>query len=149
MACPTKVLNQAIKRNANKFPKDFMFQLTSQEANYNLRSQFVTSSSTYGGRRYLPYAFTEHRAIMTANALNSSRAVEMSVFVVRAFVKMRSLLSERKELLEELTKLEKKLTDRLDIHEIAIVNVLRQLMEMLNPPPTPPVPPKGPIGFHP
>src|SRR5579863_5241152 len=92
----TKALNQAVKRNADRFPADFAFLLTRQEV-ASLRSQIVTSKSR-GGRRYLPYAFTEHGAIMAANVLNSPRAVQMSVFVVRAFVKMRALLSDSREL---------------------------------------------------
>ncbi|MGD9781106.1 MAG: ORF6N domain-containing protein [Kiritimatiellia bacterium] len=84
----TKVLNQAIKRNAEKFPVDFMFQLAPQEVK-NLRLQIVTSSLGHGGRRYVPLAFTEHGAIMAATVLSSPQAVQMSVFVVRAFVAMR------------------------------------------------------------
>ena len=117
-----KRLNEQVKRNRQRFPNDFCFQLTLGEAE-TLRSQIATSKR--GGRRYLPYAFTEHGAIMAANILNSSRAIQMSVFVVRAFVKMRALLSNDKGLAEELKKLESKLTGRLDAHEIAIVDVLR------------------------
>jgi predicted amino acid-binding ACT domain protein len=94
-----------------------------------------------------PYAFTENGAIMAANVLNSSQAVRMSVFVVRAFVRMRELLSGSTELAAELKKLESKLTSRLDVHETAIVEVLRRIMELLDPPPAPPVPEKS-LGFH-
>jgi hypothetical protein len=139
---------------------DFMFQLTSKESheqehsrsqtlisNRNtMRSQNVTASKR--NVRHQPYAFTEHGAIMAATILNSSTAVQMSVFVVRAFVKMRLLLSERKELVQELAQLEKKLTERLDVHEIAIVDVLQRLMQMLDPLPSMPQPSKPPIGFH-
>jgi hypothetical protein len=97
-----------------------------------------------GGRRTLPYAFTENGA----NVLNSPEAVRMSVFVVRAFVKMRELLGGTKELAKQLAELEKKLTARLDGHEVAIVDVLRRVMEILDPPPTPPEPPRREIGFH-
>lgn len=86
---------------------------------------------------------------MAANVLNSNEAVRMSVFVVRAFVRMREVLLSRKELAEQLMALEKKLTDRLDVHEVAIVDVLQRLMEILDPPSPPPLPAKGPIGFHP
>ncbi len=87
---------------------------------------------------------------MAATILNSERAGEMSVFVVRAFVRMRALLSSNKALAEELKRLEKKLTGRLDVHEIAIVDVLRRLIKLLEPPPDTPEPkPKGPIGFQP
>jgi len=144
----TKVLNQAVKRNLKRFPADFLLRLSSDEL-ANLRSQIVTSS-LHGGQRYLPYAFTEHGAIMAANVLNSPEAVRMSVFVVRAFVKMRELLGGTKELAKQLANLEKKLTARLDGHESAIVEVLQRLMNILDPPPTPPEPetPKRRIGFH-
>ena len=145
---PVKRFNEAVKRNKSRFPADFMYQLTEQETR-NLRPQIATSS--WGGRRYLPYAFTEHGAIMAANILHSERAVKMSVFVVRAFVKMRAILSSDKGLAEELKKLEKKLTGRLDAHETAIVDVLRRLIKVLEPPPeTAEIEkPKGPIGFQP
>lgn len=148
---PTFRLNEAVKRNRTRFPEDFMYQLTRQEVR-NLTSQIAISSLKHGGRRSSPYAFTEHGAIMAANILHSEWAVEMSVFVVRAFVKMRSLLSSNKRLAEDLKKLERKLTGRLDAHEIAIVDVLRRLIKLLEPRPTPPLPeakPKGPIGFQP
>jgi hypothetical protein len=145
---PTKVLNQAVKRNAKRFPPDFLFQLTAGETN-SLRSQIVTLKSGRGQhRKYLPYAFTENGAIMAANVLNSPEAVRMSVFVVRAFVQVRDLLGGTKELAKQLAALEKKLTARLDGHEIAIVNVLRRVMEILDPPPPPPEPPGRRIGFH-
>lgn len=92
---PTKRLNEQVRRNAERFPPDFCFQLEPQEV-ANLRSQIATSS--YGGRRYLPYAFTEHGAIMAANVLNSPQAVQMSVFVVRAFLKMRAALTDTRQL---------------------------------------------------
>jgi phage regulator Rha-like protein len=143
----TKELNRAVKRNSSRFPSDFIFQLTPQEVE-NLRCQIGTSSLSYGGRRYRPYAFTENGAVMAASVLNSRQAVRMSVFVVRAFVQMRELLSAgSKELARELKQLEAKLTSRLDIHESAIVDVLRRIMELLNPPPAPPVPEKS-MGFH-
>ena len=102
----TKRLNEAVKRNAKRFPKDFMFQLTDEECNH-LRSHFATSS--WGGRRYRPYAFTEHGAIQAANVLNSPRAIEMSIFVVRAFVKLRELMASNKELALRLDELEARL----------------------------------------
>ena len=146
----TKVLNQAIKRNTKKFPVDFMFQLAPLEVK-NLKSQFVTSSSEnmrsqfvtalgHGGRRKLPFAFTEHGAIMAATVLNSPRAVQMSVFVVRAFVRMREALSDT-------AALEREVKARLDGHDAAIVDVLRRFMEILDPPPLPEPPPKPPVGF--
>jgi len=143
---PTRALNQAVKRNLHRFPDDFLFQLTVEESE-NLKSQFVTSS-LHGGRRKLPYAFTENGAIMAANVLSSPEAVRMSVFVVRAFVQMRDLLGGTKELAKQLAALEKKLTARLDEHEIAIIEVLRRVMDILDPPPPPPEPPRRRIGFH-
>jgi hypothetical protein len=140
----TKVLNQAVKRNADRFPDDFVFQLTRQEL-ANLRSQIVTSS--YGGRRYLPYAFTDYGAIMAANVLNSPRAAQMSVFVVRAFVKMRVALSDNRELARKLAALEKELKERLDVHEAAIVTILQRVMDIIDPPALP-MPSKKDIGFH-
>jgi hypothetical protein len=142
----TKALNQAVKRNLKRFPDDFLLRLSSNELE-NLKSQFVTSS-LHGGRRKLPYAFTENGAIMAANVLNSPEAVRMSVFVVRAFVQMRDLLGGTKELARQLADLERKLTARLDVHESVIVDVLRRVMEILDPPPLPPEPPRRRIGFH-
>jgi ORF6N domain len=142
----TKALNQAVKRNLKRFPNDFLLRLSRDELE-NLRSQFVTSS-LHGGQRYLPYAFTENGAIMAANVLNSPEAVRMSVFVVRAFVKMRELLGGTKELAKQLAELEKKLAARLDGHEVAIVDVLRRVMEILDAPPPLPELPRREIGFH-
>ncbi len=153
----TKRLNEQVKRNIERFPTDFMFQLTTEET--CSRSQFATLNKENGMRsqfatalkrnvRHCPYAFTEHGAIMAANVLNSPSAVEMSVFVVRAFMKMREMLSGNKELAQQLAALEKKLTDRLDVHEVAIVDILQCIMTIIDPPPTPPLTPKDPIGFH-
>jgi hypothetical protein len=155
----TKVFNQAVKRNRERFPTDFMFQLTKAEVKDLLfsrsqfvtlknRSQIVTGSQKHRDPKFVPYAFTEHGAVMAANILNSPSAVKMSVFVVRAFMQMRMALSEHKELVGELKALEKKLTDRLDVHEVAIVDILQRMMELLDPPPAPPAPEKPPIGFH-
>ena len=143
---PTFRFNEAVKRNRDRFPDDFLFQLTREEQS-NLISQIAISSS-HGGRRKLPHAFTENGAIMAANVLNSPEAVRMSVFVVRAFVKMRDLLGGTKELARQLADLEKKLTARLDVHESVIVDVLRRVMEILDPPPLPPEPPRRRIGFQ-
>jgi phage regulator Rha-like protein len=138
----TKRLNEQTKRNSARFPEEFMFQLTNDEMN-NLRSHFATSS-LHGGRRYLPYAFTEHGAIMAANVLNSPKAIEMSVFVVRAFIKMRETLANNKALALKLVELEKKLTERLDIHERAIVHVLEEVRKLM----APSEPSKRKIGFE-
>ena len=149
----TKALNRAVKRNADRFPPDFVFQLTREEAGSlryqsgtlktargeagSLRYQFGTSNTGRGGRRNLPYAFSEHGTIMAANVLNSPQAVRMSVYVVRAFVKMRSVFSDSGQLARKLAQLEKELRSRLDLHETAIVEVLHRLMDLLDPPPEP------------
>lgn len=147
--CPRFALNEAIKRNRQRFPSDFMFQLTKEEKS-DLTSQFAMSNPGRGGRRTLPYAFTENGAVMSANILNSPPAVRMSVFVVRAFVKMRDMLAGNRQLAAQLAKLERKLTGRLDTHETAIVDVLQRIMRLLDPPPEPepPEPPQKEIGFH-
>jgi ORF6N domain len=141
----TKRLNEAVKRNAERFPEDFAFQLTQQEF-MDLRSQIATSKGR-GGRRYRPYAFTEHGAIMAANVLNSPQAVQMSVFVVRAFLKMRVALSNNRELARKLAALERELKERLDVHEAAIVTILQRVMDIIDPPALP-EPPRKDIGFH-
>jgi hypothetical protein len=124
-----------------------MFQLTREEAEAvgRSRSQFVTLKRGEN-IRYLPYTFTEHGAIMAANVLNSPRAVQMSVFVVRAFIKMRAVLSDNKELARKLIQLEKDLKKRLDVHDAAIVGILQRIMELIDPPALP-EPKKKPIGF--
>jgi hypothetical protein len=155
---PTFRFNEAIKRNRHRFPPDFMFQLKREEFNSlksqiamskrQKSSQIAMSKTGRGGRRTLPYAFTEHGALQAANVLRSSCAVQMSVFVIRAFVKMREALRGTPELARKLAALEKKLTARLDVHETAIVQVLQEVMQILNPPPPPPEPPRRRIGFH-
>jgi hypothetical protein len=155
---PTFRFNEAIKRNRHRFPEDFMFQLTREEFNAvksqialskpDNSSQFAMSSGKHRGAAYRPYAFTEHGALQAANVLRSPRAVQMSVFVIRAFVKMREALRGTPELARKLAALEKKLTSRLDVHEAAIVQVLREVMQILNPPSPPPEPPRRRIGFH-
>jgi hypothetical protein len=104
----TKALNQAVKRNSDRFPPDFLIQLTKGEWK-SLRSQIVTGSQKHRDPRALPYAFTEHGAIMAANILRSKRAIQMSVFVVRAFIRMRSMLTNNKELARRLAQLEREL----------------------------------------
>ncbi len=131
---PTKVLNQAVRRNISKFPLDFMFQLDREEVAI-LRSQFVTSS--WGGLRYPPYGFAEHGALMAATVLNSPRAIEVSVAIVRAFVRMRSLLIETKDLAHRLDDLESKY----DSQFRHVFEAIRELM-------TPPVPAQRKIGFR-
>jgi len=129
----TKALNQAVKRNAARFPTDFMFRLTSEEEE-SLRSQTVTLKSGRGQhRKYAPYAFTEHGAIMAATVLNSSRAVEMSIYVVRAFVQLRELLASNAELARRLDELEARIEKKLTGHDQAIAAMLSAIRELTTP----------------
>jgi hypothetical protein len=132
----TRRLNEQIKRNMGRFPVDFMFQLTSDEF-ANLKSQFATSS--WGGRRKLPLAFTEHGAIMAASVLNSDRAVEMSVYVVRAFVQLRAVLLDHKALADKLAALERRVSHH-DNSLTEVIDAIRALMAQ-------PKPANRPIGF--
>jgi phage regulator Rha-like protein len=144
----TKRLLEQVRRNLDRFPSDFAVQITRQEY-VVLRSQIATLKTGRGQhRKYLPYVFTEHGAIMAANVLNSARAVQMSVFVVRAFLKMRALLGDKRELAQKLASLEKELKKRLDVHETVIVTILQRVMDIIDPPVTP-EPPKPRIGFKP
>ncbi len=144
----TKMLNRALKRNIHRFPPDFAFRLTAEE-DRALKCQIGTSKGR-GGRRNLPIAFTEHGAIMAASVLNSRQAVEMSVFVVRAFVRMRALLGDTRELARRLAALEKELKERLDVQEVAIVSILQRVMDLIDPPaaPEPQPRPRKKIGFE-
>ena len=135
----TKRLNEQIRRNRNRFPADFAFQLTTQEFTI-LRSQIATSNRR-GGRRYLPWAFTEHGAIMLASVLNSQVAIEASMRVVRAFVKLREMVSSNVQLAAKLADLER----RLDSHDEGIARLFAAIRELLEPP-TPAK--KREIGFH-
>jgi hypothetical protein len=136
---PTFRLNEAVKRNRKRFPLDFAFQLTSQEMQ-DLISQIAISSSTHGGLRKTPWAFTEHGAIMAATILRSDRAAEMSVFVVRAFVKLREQLLATAELAKRLAEVEKDLLT----HDAALRDLYQKIRPLLLPAP----PPAGkPIGF--
>ena len=125
---PVKRLNEQIKRNARRFPSDFLFTVTRAEYK-NLRSQNATSSFRHGGRRYLPHAFTEHGAIMAATVLNSKRAIEMSIFVVRAFVQMRQALIVNQHVVSKLSKLEA----RLDNHDDTIQDLVEAIRELIAP----------------
>jgi len=135
----TKILNKAVGRNKRRFPDDFAFRLTAEELT-NLRFQNGTSSSGWGGTRYPPYAYTEHGAIMAANVLRSRKAEEMSVFVVRAFVKMREQLGATRELARRLAEIEKELV----VHDTALVDLYEKIRPLLLPPPDTP---KKQIGF--
>jgi ORF6N domain len=142
---PTKRLNEAVKRNLKRFPPDFMSRLTKEEADAltshfampNLRSQIATSS--HGGRRYLPYTFTEQGVAMLSTVLNSERAIAVNIAIMRTFVRLRQILADHKELAERLTAIEK----RYDRQFKVVFDVLKQLTE----PPTEPA--KEPIGFMP
>ncbi|MBM4163940.1 MAG: ORF6N domain-containing protein [Lentisphaerae bacterium] len=157
----TKRLNEAVKRNHSRFPEDFAFQLSEREyaalrataydepsqatdappaCDHPLRSQIATSKEKRGGRRYRPYAFTEHGAIMAATILKSRRAIEMSVFVVRAFVRIREQLAASTALAKRLAEIEKALLT----HDQALIDLYEQIRPLLLPPPEPP---RKPIGF--
>jgi ORF6N domain len=139
----TRVLNQAVRRNAERFPEDFRFQLTAAEAAAS-RSQSVILKQGRGQNiKFLPYAFTEHGAIMAATVLNSLRAVEMSIYVVRAFVQLRELLSSNKELAKRLDQLEARIEKKLATHDEAIAAMLSAIRELMNPP----APRRRGIGF--
>jgi hypothetical protein len=125
-----KRLNEQVKRNAGRFPSDFLFRLSRSE-HANLRSQIATSSSSHGGRRYLPHAFTEHGAIMAATVLNSTRAIEMSIFVVRAFVRMREALAMNQHIVAKLADIERRLAS----HDAEIEELFEAIRELMAPPP--------------
>lgn len=134
----TRVLIQAVKRNLSRFPADFMFQLSDEEAKL-LRSQIVISKKRRGGRRYLPYAFTEQGVAMLSSVLNSDRAVEINIEIMRAFVRLREVLLTHKDLARKLDALERKFESH-DVHIRSLFEAIRQLM-------TPPQATKRKIGF--
>ncbi|MCG2755845.1 MAG: ORF6N domain-containing protein [Desulfobacteraceae bacterium] len=131
----TKILNKAVKRNLDRFPEDFMFQLTAEEAE-NLRFQIGTSKKQRGGRRYLPYAFTEQGVAMLSGVLNSPRAVKVNVEIMRAFVRLRQLMATHTDLARKLTALEQKYDKQFKV----VFDAIRALM-------TPPAKPRKKIGF--
>jgi hypothetical protein len=134
---PTKRMNEQVRRNLARFPEDFMFQLTDRETEV-LRSQFATSS--WGGRRYLPYVFTEHGVAMLSSVLSSKRAVQMSILIIRAFVKLREMLASHKDLAVRLAKME-----RVQKRHGSVITILaEELQEMKRLPP----PPARRIGFR-
>lgn len=132
----TKVLLQAVKRNRERFPEDFMFQLSAVEFG-NLRSQFVTSS--WGGRRYTPYVFTEQGVAMLSSVLKSPRAIAVNIEIMRAFVRLRAILASNQKLAVKFSELEHKL----ESHDQAIAGILNAIRELMKPPETK----KRPIGF--
>ena len=133
---PTKVLKQAVKRNATRFPADFMFVLTRVEL-ADWRSQFVTSNADRMGLRHAPMAFTEHGVAMLSSVLNSERAIQVNIAIMRTFTQLRQMLVSNAELARKLAELEK----RYDAQFSVVFDALRQLM-------TPPEPPRKKIGFH-
>lgn len=143
----TRVLIQAVKRNMERFPDDFMFQLVEEEWD-GLRSQIVTSNITArGGRRYLPYAFTEQGVAMLSGVLRSPRAVAVNIQIMRAFVRLRQLLAVHKELADRLTLLERRMKGRDEAVDQQFRKVFDLLDRLFNPPPEPESKRK-PIGFH-
>lgn len=135
----TKRLNEQVRRNAARFPEDFMFRLSEEETEVLNRSHFATGSQKHRDPRFPPFAFTEHGAIMTATVLNSPRAVEMSLYVVRAFIRLRELFAANSVLARKLDELERKYKHH-DDAIAAILSTLRELMHV-------PAPKRGGIGF--
>ena len=136
----TKALNQAVKRNADRFPEDFAYQLTEQEVT-DLRSQIVTSKTSRGGSRYRPWVFTEHGVAMLASVLKSPQAARVNIEIIRAFVRLRRLLATPGELISQINELAKTVNLH-DEHIRAITDVLKRMME------PPAAPPKPRIGFR-
>jgi hypothetical protein len=137
---PTFRLNEAVKRNHKRFPEDFTFQLTSKEARF-LTSQNAMSNSGRGGRRTLPYAFTEHGVAMLSSVLTSDRAVEVNIAIVRAFVKLREVMATHKDLALKIAALERRYND----HDNEIQTIFKAIKKLLEPPAAPR---KRPIGFN-
>jgi phage regulator Rha-like protein len=125
---PVKRLNQQVRRNARRFPVDFMFQITRRQFAI-LKMQFATSRLRHGGRRSFPFAFTEHGAIMAATVFNSDQAVEMSVFVVRAFVRLRHLIADNKVLASKIAELEEQMT----VHDGKIQDIFQAINQLMSP----------------
>ncbi len=138
----TKALLQAVRRNRERFPHDFMVRLTGAEWSA-LRSQFVTSNAQRGGRRYLPYGFTEQGVAMLSSVLKSNRAIAVNIQIMRAFVRMRALLASNKELASRLDELEARLEKRLTSHDRTIATILSAIRQLMIPSP----PKRRPIGF--
>ena len=135
----TRRLNEQVRRNRERFPADFAFQLTAREG-ANLKSQIATSSGAWGGRRKPPFVFTEHGALMAASVLNSPRAIQMSLYVVRAFLRLRQWLGGQAQLAAKLADLERRVSGHDDEIKVS-VQAIRQLM-------TPPESPRRRIGFR-
>ena len=136
---PTKAMNQAVRRNLQRFPDDFMIQLTPKEAE-SLRSQFVTSNEGRGGRRYLPYAFTEQGVAMLSSVLSSERAVQVNIAIIRVFVKLREILASHKDLLQRVEALERSHKEQ----GFKVDNIFAAIKKLIE---APSEPPKRRIGF--
>jgi hypothetical protein len=139
----TKRLNEQVKRNAERFPGDFMFRLTRSEVEALDRSQIATGSQKHRDPRFPPFAFTEHGAIQAANVLNSPKAIEMGIYVVRAFLRLREMLASNTELAHRFAQLETRLDQKLADHDEAIAAILSAIRQLMNPRP----PKRRPIGF--
>ncbi len=125
----TRRLNEQIRRNIEKFPEDFMFQLTKDEFE-NLKSQIATSSPGWGGRRKLPLVFTEHGALQAANVLNSEQANKMSVYIVRAFIRLREMVSANAQLSSKVAQLENRVSD----HDEILIELVREIKKLIDTP---------------
>lgn len=143
----TRVLNQAVRRNVDRFPEDFMFQLFQAEAE-SLRSQNVISNEKRGGRRYLPYAFTEHGVVMLSSVLKSQRAVQMNIFIARAFVRLREMIANNIDLTTRVEKLERGHERAASVIEVLVEDIDRLAEEVQQMKALPPEP-KRRIGFQP
>ena len=137
---PTSRLNESVKRNHDRFPEDFMFQLTKEEAGF-LTSQIAISNAGRGGRRYFPYVFTEHGVVMLSSVLNSERAVQMNILIVRVFIKMRDVLANHKDLAARMEKLKAK-----QKHQGSVIALVVDEISKLKT--SPPEPLKKRIGFR-
>lgn len=136
---PTKRLNEQVKRNRRRFPKDFMFRLTAGEVSA-LRSQFATSNEKRGGRRFLPYVFTQEGVAMLSSVLGSDRAIQVNIAIMRAFVRIRELATGHREILQRIDRLERKY----EHHDSELANVFAHIRRLM---PATPVAPKRRIGF--
>lgn len=139
----TKVLVQQVKRNAKRFPADFMFQLTKAEVEA-LRSQFVTSNEGRGGRRYLPYVFTEQGVAMLSGVLRSDRAIAVNIEIMRAFVELRRVAGSFEDLQKRLDQMELDIGARLSEHDEQLHQIFEALRQLIAPPPRP----SRPVGFR-
>ena len=127
----TRVMNQAVKRNSDRFPKDFMFQLTAKEWK-NMSSQFVMTSVNKRPRKALPFAFTEHGVTMLANVLKSKKAIKMSIAVVRAFISLKQMALQHKDLAERLEELRKELHERIGEHDTQLAAIYDAIENLLD-----------------